>query len=189
MGERKTVAVFTRDVYLFQKIKLELYGSAVAVLCERREDAAEADITLVDADSREEFIADGIKMTRHGAVDNEIPIPFPLGFIERLIGGEDSQRSIQISDTERCALLHGRRIRLTEVEYSLLKLLIDREGEFVSREELLEKVWNNSADGGVINVYIHYLREKLETGGEKIIISSRKHGYKISENFTGGRDA
>ena len=44
------------------------------------------------------------------------------------------------------------------------------------------------ADEGVLNVYVHYLREKLERGGEKIIISSRGLGYKIDEKYlqTGG---
>jgi DNA-binding response OmpR family regulator len=36
---------------------------------------------------------------------------------------------------------------------------------------------------GLINVYVHYLREKLEVGGEKIINSSRKNGYAIDEKF------
>ena len=34
-----------------------------------------------------------------------------------------------------------------------------------------------------MNVYVHYLREKLEYNGEKVIISSRKNGYKIDERF------
>jgi DNA-binding response OmpR family regulator len=34
----------------------------------------------------------------------------------------------------------------------------------------------------VLNVYVHYLREKLEDG-KKIIISSRKLGYKIDERY------
>jgi len=52
-----------------------------------------------------------------------------------------------------------------------------------SREELLSRVWGNDTDPGVLNVYVHYLREKLERGGEKIILSSRKCGYRISEKY------
>ena len=58
-------------------------------------------------------------------------------------------------------------------------------GEFVSREEILSQVWNGDADCGIINVYIHYLREKIEHG-EKIILSSRKQGYCIDEKYLGG---
>ena len=58
----------------------------------------------------------------------------------------------------------------------------------LSREEILNAVWNNEADSGVINVYIHYLREKLELDGEKIILSSRKLGYAIDERFINKND-
>ena len=44
----------------------------------------------------------------------------------------------------------------------------------------------DDADGGILNVYVHYLREKLEKRGEKIIISSRKSGYKIDEKYLKG---
>ncbi len=189
MTERKKkVAVFTKDKYLFQKIKLELYHCADAVLCEKAEDASDADTVLTDADTCEVSVAYGIKMTRHGAKDGELSIPFPIGRIESLVNGMEDRGCLSVSENERCAILHGRKIKLTEVEFLLLDLLL-KSGDYVTREELLEKIWNNGADGGVINVYVHYLREKLETEGEKIIISSRKHGYKISEKFIGGRDA
>ena len=185
---KKKVAVFTKDKYLFQKIKLELYHCADTLLCEKAEDAADADTVLTDADTSMLSEILGIKMTRHGAGDGEISIPFPLGRIEALVNGTENRDALSVSEKERCAILHGRKIKLTEVEFSLLDILL-KSGDYVSREELLRKIWKNNADGGVINVYVHYLREKLETDGEKIIISSRKQGYKISEKFTGGRDA
>ena len=58
-------------------------------------------------------------------------------------------------------------------------------GEFVSRDELSRAVWGEGADGGILNVYIHYLREKLESKGEKVIISSRRGGYKIDGKYLG----
>ena len=91
-----------------------------------------------------------------------------------------------LSLADRCAILYGERIKLTEVEFSLLSLLYSHGGKYVSRDEVLNKIWNGEADGGVINVYIHYLREKLEKHGEKIILSSRKNGYCIDEKFLGG---
>jgi DNA-binding response OmpR family regulator len=68
-------------------------------------------------------------------------------------------------------------------------VLIEASGDFISREELIRRVWGEGADGGVLNVYVHYLREKLEKQGEKIIISSRKNGYKIDGKYlTKGED-
>lgn len=187
--KKKTVAVFTEDKYLFQKIKLELYHCADTVLCEKKEDSYGADLVLTDADGFDAEKTGGIKMTRHGAGDNEIPIPFSLGFIEGLVSKTESQAHLCISQQDRCAILRGRKIKLTEVEFTLLSILLESGGKYVSREELLCRIWDNSADSGVINVYVHYLREKLETDGEKIILSSRKNGYKISEKFIGGCDA
>ena len=74
---------------------------------------------------------------------------------------------------------------MTELEAALLALLISADGDFVSREEILKRVWQNDADPGIINVYIHYLREKIERG-EKIILSSRKRGYGIDEKYLRG---
>ena len=47
----------------------------------------------------------------------------------------------------------------------------------------MRDVWGDECEGGVLNVYIHYLREKLETEGEKIIFSTRKMGYKIDKKY------
>ena len=52
-----------------------------------------------------------------------------------------------------------------------------------SKAEILRHVWGGDADDGIVNVYVHYLREKLEAGTEKIILSSRGNGYKINEKF------
>ena len=76
-------------------------------------------------------------------------------------------------------------IMLAAKKYKLLRVLSDA-GDYVSRENLIMSVWGADVDGGVLNVYVHYLREKLERGGEKIILSSRKEGYRINEKYLGG---
>ena len=83
-------------------------------------------------------------------------------------------------------MLRGEVIKLTEVEHALFLALMKRGGEFASREDILREVWGSEADEGIINVYVHYLREKLEKSGEKIIVSSRKLGYKIDGKYLGG---
>jgi len=84
----------------------------------------------------------------------------------------------------RSVKLFGEVIRLTEVEFRLLSALASAPvGEFVSRERLINEVWGGESDCGVVNVYIHYLRTKLEHRGEKVIISSRREGYKLDERI------
>ena len=50
----------------------------------------------------------------------------------------------------------------------------------MSREKLLRSVWDGKASPGVVNVYIHYLRQKLERSGKKVIAASRNEGYRIN---------
>lgn len=174
------VEVYTADRYLFQKIRL-LAPEGVKVT-EGRGSAAEP-IRLVDLDTANppestEFIS----MSRKDGAD--IRIPIPIDALSRIFSEESVENvPLILSEEERCVYLYGEKIRLTEVEYLLMSTLVSAGGEYTSRDELLTGVWGGSADPGVVNVYIHYLREKLEGGGEKIILSSRKCGYKISEKY------
>jgi len=184
------VGVFTSDIYLFRKIEIILSGrGAVAVLMDegglRKRASAEGrlDLALVDV-ATGELPSLGVPTVTMGRRGGELRIPFTREeLIERVFGGKPRA---ELTLAGRTALLHGREIRLTEVEAALLSRLLDAGGEFVERDELHRSVWQD-ADGGVLNVYIHYLREKLEGEGEKIIISSRKLGYKIDAKYLGGR--
>lgn len=114
----------------------------------------------------------------------DVTLPFKLGELKARLMPKEAE-ALTLGD--RCAVLDGRTVRLTEVEFALLKAIYSREGGYVGREELLREVWGGNADGGVINVYVHYLREKLEVGGERVILASRGEGYKINEKLLGGR--
>ena len=139
-------------------------------------------LRIVDLDSSFEAKDGDITMSKGMPCD--LSVPFSYDAIEALI--EESGAALTVSDTDRCAILRGERIKLTEVEYALFKALIKRNGAFISREDILKEVWSDDSDAGIINVYIHYLREKLEKNGEKIIVSSRKMGYKIDSKYLGG---
>ncbi len=178
---KKRISVFTNDLYLFQKIKLDAPGDVETLLgkCEN------PDLILVDLDTSREVSDGALTMSRTQPAN--LKIPFALGTLKTLI--KDECDTLKLSDTDKCAYLRGERIKLTDVEYSLFSLLFLKRGEYASRDEILDTVWGGEKDEGVINVYVHYLREKLEAHGEKIIISSRKCGYKIDEKFFGGTDA
>ncbi|WP_425301710.1 response regulator transcription factor [Nocardia wallacei] len=65
------------------------------------------------------------------------------------------------------ALLHGHEIELTKREFELLSTLARNAGVVLSRERLLELVWGYdfAADTNVVDVFVGYLRRKLETDG------------------------
>ena len=77
---------------------------------------------------------------------------------------------------------------LTAREYQLLLLLLERKGTVVSRELILRQVWNDeqasNSSSNVIEVYVRYLRQKLEEGGERRLIHTiRGQGYCLSERL------
>ena len=76
----------------------------------------------------------------------------------------------------------GRQIKLTNREYALLEQLVLERGRCVSRAVLLERVWGVSAsETNVVDVYINYLRRKLDDGSAAHLIETvRGKGYQIA---------
>jgi DNA-binding response OmpR family regulator len=76
-----------------------------------------------------------------------------------------------------------RKLSLTAKEFALLEYLMANTGTPISREELLAKVWKLNFDPGtkVVEVYIRYLRLKIDDGEAKPLIQTvRGFGYTIS---------
>ncbi|MBM4457419.1 MAG: response regulator transcription factor [Chloroflexi bacterium] len=78
----------------------------------------------------------------------------------------------------------ARRIDLSALEFRLLHTLMRHAGQVLTRDNLLNQVWNFDYAGGsnVVDVYIRYLRHKVEKPGEsKLLHTVRGVGYKIGE--------
>lgn len=76
----------------------------------------------------------------------------------------------------------GREISLSAKEYELLRYLASNKGVVLSREKIENHIWNYDYEGGtnVVDVYIRYLRKKLDEGEErKLIHTVRGAGYVI----------
>ena len=176
----KKLVILTRDKYLCRKIEL--------MLRDEYEMVPEEYDGLVELVIREAGLKSHAKYSRYVELGADLSLPFSREMLIAAINGTPKapERAL-LEPGERCAYLRGEKVSLTEVEAALFTVLFEASGEFVSRDELIKKVWGEGADGGVLNVYIHYLREKLEKCGEKIIISSRKNGYKIEGKYLSGR--
>jgi two-component system, OmpR family, response regulator NblR len=84
----------------------------------------------------------------------------------------------------RKVLRNGRSIDLTMKEYELLKYFMEHPREVLTREQILENVWGYDfmGESNVIEVYIRYLRLKIEDEGEKRLIQTvRGIGYVLRE--------
>lgn len=74
----------------------------------------------------------------------------------------------------------GKVIDLTPREYALLEYFLRHPGHVLSRARLLEAVWRYDAEvtSNVVDIYVHYLREKIDRGYErKLLHTVRGAGY------------
>lgn len=78
----------------------------------------------------------------------------------------------------------GKNIELTKKEYELLEYLMKNNGIVISREKIIETVWNYDfvGDTKIVDVFIRYLRSKIDDGYDKKLINTvRGFGYVIQE--------
>jgi DNA-binding response OmpR family regulator len=91
---------------------------------------------------------------------------------------------LELNRVEHTVRRAGKLIELTTKEFALAEYLMQRQGEPVSRAELLEQVWKmpTTSATNVVDVYINYLRRKLDLGFETPLIQTvRGEGYRIGE--------
>lgn len=78
----------------------------------------------------------------------------------------------------------GVEIKLSPHEFKLLQYLLANQGKVLSRDMILNRIWQYSfdVDTRVVDVYVGYLRKKIDTNHKKKLISSvRGFGYVIKE--------
>ena len=102
---------------------------------------------------------------------------------------QDISSKIIIADLEldldrKTAIRAGTQIDLTAKEFSLLEYFMRNPGRVLSRNDIAEKVWDVNFDFGtnVVDVYVNFLRKKIEKGFDKKLIHTRVgFGYIFGE--------
>ncbi len=179
----KQIGVISKSERLVQKLRLILRAEYEVLWIDEKDDGSFYMI-FQDIDTTEAR-GDTIHIGRGVREGEGIPYPFRHEQIISAARAKDDGDEPRLIYDGRYAVIGSERIRLTDVEGRLLEELLRSEG-YVSREELVRSVWGGECDGGVVNVYIHYLREKLERDGRRVILSSRKEGYCINEKYKRG---
>ncbi|MCI9352542.1 MAG: response regulator transcription factor, partial [Lawsonibacter sp.] len=74
---------------------------------------------------------------------------------------------------------NGQRVKLTQVEYSIVKLFMENPGKALSREEILDTVWGKDYFGElkIVDVNIRRLRIKIEDNAQKPTFVNTVWGY------------
>jgi DNA-binding response OmpR family regulator len=153
--------------------------SGVTVVSRLRKRGIETPICILSA--RDE-VEDRIAGLEAGA-DDYVVKPFDLeelvarlrALLRRAPSAEDEL--IRVGDlivdpAQRSVRRNGRVIELTRREFELLEELARHRGIVLSRKQLLERVWGYDfeVDGNVVDVFVGYLRRKLEAAGESRIV-------------------
>lgn len=71
---------------------------------------------------------------------------------------------LEIDDTRRKVTVEGREVKLTPIEYKILRLLVQKRGKVLSISQIYESIWHMQAIGAdnTIAVHIRHIREKIE---------------------------
>jgi DNA-binding response OmpR family regulator len=89
---------------------------------------------------------------------------------------------LELDRVERTVRRAGKRIELTSKEFGLLEYLLRNAGHRITRNMIVEHVWNLSFDTGtnIVDVYINYLRKKVDEGfSPRLIHTVRGVGYEL----------
>ena len=115
---------------------------------------------------------------KNDALENQ-----PLSSEDQSLKGIVNYGDIQIDLDHFEVLIRGEKVELTPKEYELLVYFTQRKGRIISRDQLLNQIWNFDYAGEtrIVDVHISHLREKIEedTKNPKYIKTVRGFGYKF----------
>ena len=140
-------------------------------------------LTAVDD---EDSVVNGLEL----GADDYITKPFStrelIARIKRVANKNSKKNIITVSgitlDLDKSAVFeNGKQLELTALEYKLLSLLMQNAGKVVTRELILEKIWDvsgNFVNDNTLTVYIKRIRKKLDAD---IIKTVKGMGYQVAE--------
>ncbi|MDR1064810.1 MAG: response regulator transcription factor [Oscillospiraceae bacterium] len=165
--------------------------SGIEVLRRLRKSSSVPVIMLTARDA----VSDKVSGLDYGA-DDYVTKPFEIEeLLARIRTALRHGRSLSESEVFECGALKmdvprrevtvsGTAVGLTKREFDLLGYLLKNKGIVVTREQLLENVWDFDFDGGTntVDVYIRFLRGKIDDAfGIKLISTVRGVGYVIKD--------
>ncbi len=97
---------------------------------------------------------------------------------------------LEMNTASREVTINTRPVQLTAKEYELLELFMRHPGQVLTRDVIYDRVWGYDFGGesNIIEVYVRYLRQKLEENGEnRMLHTVRGAGYILREQPYGER--
>jgi two-component system response regulator MprA len=172
-------------------LDLMLPGMDGLEVCQRLRSAGSVPILMLTAKDASQDRVQGLD----AGADDYVVKPFDLdelmARVRALLRRTQPDRATVLSfadltlDTStRQAHRRERTIDLTAKEYDLLELFLRHPRQVMTREVIFDRVWGYDFGGesNVLDVYVRYLRQKLEEGGEqRLLFTVRSVGYVLRE--------
>ena len=160
-------------------------GMSILHRLRQRADTQRIPVILVTAKSSELDKVKGLD----GGADDYLATPFGVmeliarvkALLRRSGAGDESVLTcgnVTLDSEKRMVSVDGRPVELTFKEFELLRLLMKNHGIVISRDVIMERVWDSSFEGEsrTIDVHVRTLRQKLGEGGA-LIKTIRNVGY------------
>lgn len=165
--------------------------SGLEVLSRTRKRGLDTPILLLTAKDSVEDKVRGLD----GGADDYLTKPFALEellarirmLLRKKTGTKSSLHEIaglSVDTGSRRVFRDGKEIILSAKEFALLQYLLMNKGQVLTREQIEHHLWDYSYEGAsnMVNVYIRYLRKKIDEGYEtKLIHTVRGVGYVLKE--------
>jgi two-component system, OmpR family, response regulator len=182
----------TSGTYDLVILDLMLPGMSGVEICRQmRQVGVETPVLMLTARGAVEDRVAGLKT----GADDYLVKPFAMeellarveALLRRRAKGLEAGQQLQVADLTLDLVRHEARrgesvIELTAKEFALLEYLMRNAGQVLSRTQIIDHVWRYDLDAlsNVVDIYIHYLRDKVDRNHQRPLIKTvRGVGYKI----------
>lgn len=141
---------------------------------------------FLTAKDDEDTIVRGLELGADDYIIKPFRVKEVIARINKILFKENLKSKISIKDIEfdfgkMCVYKNGQEINLTTLEIKILALLFSNINKVVTRDEIIDKIWEwtgNDINDNTVTVYLKRIREKLDTD---IIKTVKGIGYRIDD--------
>ncbi|ABX42444.1 response regulator transcription factor [Lachnoclostridium phytofermentans] len=189
-GQKDALMLLKQEVYDIILLDISLKDGNGFAVCKAIKSMGDTPVIFVTASGDEFSVVAGLDM----GADDYISKPFrPRELLSRIksvlrrcgkVQSVIEIEGIQVDTEKGLVLKQGNEIFLSALEYRLLLVFLSNRGTVISRNKLLEEIWDIAGDfvnDNTLTVYVKRLREKIEDNPQEptIIKTVRGLGYKV----------
>lgn len=193
-NEQEVLTKLKEDISLVI-LDITLPNSDGYEICKKIKNEKDIPIIFLTAKDEEKDIVYGLEL----GADDYVTKPFRIRellsriktVLRRYSQGNEKSNIITIKDvsinTDKCMVYkNGKELELTALEYKILLMLFNNAGNIITREQILDKIWDiagNFVNDNTLTVYIKRIREKIEDdiANPTIIKTVRGIGYRVGD--------